>query len=93
MSIFSIIRPVMSVASGLGVGIIVGNAVAATTPANVGKLQKVLITIGAYGIGGLAGKVVSEHVDKDIVAIEDVVNQLRGKKTDESGTEPTDVTE
>ena len=84
MNVFSIIRPVVSTLSGLGVGLIVGNAINATTPANIGRVSKVLIGFGAFGLGGLAAKVVAEELEREIVEVEKLVDSLRNlPKTDE----------
>ena len=63
----NIIKLVGKTVISMGVGTVVGQAVKATTPANVGKLGKFLAVVGSAALGGYLGeKVANELIDGDI---------------------------
>lgn len=45
----------------MGAGVIVGNVAVFTTPATAGKLQKFLISAGAFGVGGAIGDAAAKY--------------------------------
>lgn len=68
----------------LGAGIIVGNAVGITTPANTKTLSKVLIKLGTFGIAGYVGEKAAEYTNEtidDVAAVFGVAKQMKENVT------------
>lgn len=68
----------------LGAGLIVGNVVGLTTPANTRTLPKVLIKLGTFGIAGYVGEKAAEYTNEtidDVAAVFGVAKQMKENVT------------
>jgi hypothetical protein len=66
MNVVKIVRWVAKTSAGIGASIIIGNAIAATTPPVVSKLEKVLIYAGSFALGMVVGNA-AEDVTVDFI--------------------------
>ena len=68
----SVIKPIdicktaASMVVAVGVGLIVGNAIKATTPVNLGLIHKICIKAGSFALTTIAGNAVGKAIDKEI---------------------------
>lgn len=67
------IKAVAGFSVSIGAGIIIGNAINATTPVNVKKITKFFILVGGGAIGGWVGEKASEYVNEQIDDIASVI--------------------
>ena len=63
------IKAVAGFGVAVGAGVIVANAVKATTPVQVNKLAKVLIHLGEFGIAGYVGEKAADYTTEQIDAV------------------------
>lgn len=66
MTKFEMVKAVGEMIVSVGVGAIVGNAIKATTPNNVGRIKKVCITIGGMVLGSMAGDCATKYTGQKI---------------------------
>ena len=66
MNLFAIAKPVLSLATSMGVGTVVGNAVKATTPAALKTSQKVLVGIGGVAVSTIASHLAQSHIEQQV---------------------------
>lgn len=72
-----IFKTVTTLLVSTGAGAIVGNAVKATTPAEINTLNKVTIAAGSFALSGLVGAAASKYTAKQI---DDTVTQIQALK-------------
>lgn len=79
------VKVVAGIVVSIGVGAIVGNAIKATTPANVSTIKKVCISVGAFVLSGIiTDKAVSYTETKITEAIESVKKMVHEETQPES---------
>lgn len=78
MNKINIIKQVGSLVISTGIGAIVGNAVKATTPADVRTLKKICIGVGSFILGSMASELATryaeEKIDHAVYNIKQMVN-------------------
>jgi len=85
----SLLKGVAELAVSAGVGAVVGNLVKATTPLDSGKIQKVMVSIGGWGLSGVLGDLSAKHVSSQIDNYAEKVSALFNPKADHA-IEPSD---
>lgn len=73
----TIVRDIVGLTASLSVGMVVGNIVKATTPANLSTASKVFVVIGSGVLGGIAGSKAVEWVDEQIDDFEEFVSNVK----------------
>lgn len=76
INILGIVKSVTGLAAGTGAGVIVGNLVKATTPDDLGKVQKVLVGIGGYTISAVLGDLSAKYVNDQIDGYAERLNEI-----------------
>ena len=71
--LFEVSKAVVGIVAGAGAGKVVELAIKSVTPNNISKVNKVLVTIGSFGIGGLVSTAVARQTQNEIDEIADVV--------------------
>lgn len=92
MNPLSITKAVVGIATSIGVGTVIGNAVRATTPATLTTIQKVTIGIGTFVVGGvisdLAVKQTNRMIDEAAATFREARKGIKEvKKTIKEATE------
>lgn len=64
MNPLTVVRHVVGIVSSAGVGSIVGNAIKATTPDELSKIQKITIATGSIALSGAAGMHAANYVER-----------------------------
>lgn len=78
MNILPLVKSVTGLATSLGAGAVVGNAIKASTPLSLNRVQKVFVTIGAVTLSSVAGDLAANYIENQI---QEVVDGFRaGKK-------------
>lgn len=77
MNPLGIFKTVTTLLVSTGAGAIVGNAIKATTPAEITTLNKVTIAAGSFALSGLVGGAASKYTSKQI---DDTVTQIQALK-------------
>lgn len=76
MDAINLIKTTAGLVTGLGVGTVVGNLIKSTTPANVKILNKILVGVGGFVIGGalseIASNAVEQRIDEGVEALKKV---------------------
>ena len=78
---FNVLKSLVSFAAGMGAGAVVGNAIKATTPADLSKIQKILVGVGTFAIGGAVAEAASNSVVRQMDEVAEVFNGV--EKTEE----------
>lgn len=88
MNIVPMVKGIVGLATSLGAGAVVGNAIKATTPENMKLASKILVGIGGATLSVIAGEVASAYIENQI---QDTVDGFRFKKaaTDKLYEDPT----
>lgn len=68
VSKLALVGGVAELVAGAGASVVVGNLVKATTPYDAGRLQKVMVSIGGYAIGGVLSDLSAKYVRSQIDA-------------------------
>ncbi len=74
----NIAKAAVSIVTSTGVGVIVGNAIKASTPDNLTKFQKVSTTVGSIVLTSMVAGAASNYAGEQI---EQTVTQLKTLKT------------
>ena len=74
----SIAKSATELVVSMGVGTIIGNAVKATSPANMNLVNRVFVGAGSYALGSLAGSMASKHT---VDQLEQTVTQIKELQT------------
>jgi hypothetical protein len=77
MNPIGIAKTVAGIASSVGVGAIVKNAINMSTPENVTKLQKASIFVGGIVLSGMVGEMATKYVN---TTIDNTVEQFKDAK-------------
>jgi hypothetical protein len=65
-----------------GAGIVVKNAIAVTTPADLTTMKKVGVMVGGFAIAGIVGDAASKHTGDLVDSVFDAYDQIKkGVKT------------
>lgn len=70
-----------------GAGVIVKNAIASTTPADLGAIKKIGVVVGTFAVAGLVSDAASQYTGR---IIDDCVNAY---ETVKNGTKVHDITD
>ncbi len=76
INILGIVKGVTELAVSAGVGVVVGNVVKATTPYDLNKFQRIIVGIGAYGLGGVLGDLSAKYISSEIDGYAERVKNL-----------------
>lgn len=77
MNILPVVKSLAGFASSLGAGTVVGNAIKATTPDELSKLGKVLVSVGSVALSGAAGSIASKWIEDEIQKFADDFKSAR----------------
>lgn len=79
MNLITCIKSIASIGSSLAVGMLVGNAVKATTPKNIGKIMKTIIGFGsmvvASALSEIACKYTEDSIDKTVEMVRECTDE------------------
>jgi hypothetical protein len=89
----SILAGVAELAASAGAGLVVGNLVKATTPDNLSKVNKVLLVIGSYTIGGVLSDLSSMYARNKIEVYSEKVASVFRTPSEDSDEAVLVVTE
>lgn len=65
-----------------GAGVVVKNAIAVTTPADLSAMKKVGVVVGGFAIAGIVGDAASRHTGDLVDSVFDAYEQIKkGVKT------------
>lgn len=77
-------RVIVSIVVSSSATVVVGNVIAATTPANLTKIQAINVKVGGYAVGVAAGAIVTKHtleyIDETLETINTIVKTAKAKK-------------
>ena len=76
MNNLSMFKAVVGFVASAGAGKVVSNIVKATTPSDISKINKVLLAVGSFAIGGIVGDQASKYVGEQIDAVIGVYHNL-----------------
>lgn len=62
----SLLKGIAELVVTAGVGAVVGNLVKATTPYDIGRVQKIMVGIGGYSMGAVLGDLSAKHINGEI---------------------------
>lgn len=66
MNWLSITKAALGLVASIGVGNIVGNAVKATTPANLNTINKITIQVGTFVLSGMVADQATKYLNEQI---------------------------
>lgn len=72
----ALIKTVTTALVSTGSGMVIGNAVRATTPKTISGLSKILVSVGSLAIGGFVADHVSTYADKKVDEVVDAVKNI-----------------
>lgn len=75
-----ILKNAVGFAASLGVGVIVENAVKATTPVGIGKIGKILVLLGSVVLSSACGDLASKYTDSEIDNGVEALNNITSNK-------------
>jgi hypothetical protein len=75
-----IVKSVINVVVGIGVGAVINNAIGATTPRNSTELDKVKVFVGSCIIAGLITKVCVDYVEETMEGIKKIYDDYKDSK-------------
>ena len=73
----TIVRDIVGLTASLSVGMVIGNAVRATTPQDITKAAKVFVVIGSGVLGGIAGAKAVEWVEEQFDEFDAFVSNIK----------------
>lgn len=91
MNMVSIFTKATRLVAGAGVGMIISNAVKATTPDDIKTYKKIAIAVGSFAIGSLVSAKVEEHIESEINAVVEGFKKAWNDSDEVLVVEPTDV--
>jgi hypothetical protein len=77
IAILPIVKGAAGIATSVGAGAVVGNAIKATTPANLKPVSKVLIGIGGIALSSIAGDLAATYIENQIQGIADSARVIK----------------
>lgn len=92
MNLLSVFVKASKVVTEIGVGMIVSNAIKATTPEDIKRGSKIAIAVGGFALGSMIGAKASSYIEGEIQGF--VASIKDGLSTAEGAViivEPTDV--
>lgn len=87
INILGVVKGVAELAVSAGVGVVVGNLVRATTPYDTSKVQKVMVGIGSYAVGGVLGDLSAKYISGQIDEYAARVQEIFHPEVDEEAVE------
>lgn len=87
INILGVVKGVAELAVSAGVGVVVGNLVRATTPEDLSRVQKIMVGVGGYAIGGVLGDLSAKHVSGQIDEYATRVREIINPPVDEEAVE------
>lgn len=94
MFVLPIIKAAAGLATSLGAGAVIGNAIKATTPDNMKLASKILVTIGGVTLSSVAGDAAANYIENLIQNSVDgarIGNNIGRKAAENEGTLKEDV--
>lgn len=76
MNKLEILKTAVGLVVSVGVGTVVGNAIKATTPLNQNLLNRSLVKVGAFFVGGVLSEAAFTSVEKTIDNVAEKVQSL-----------------
>ena len=67
MPILPIVKIIAGSLTSFGAGTVVGNAIKATTPANLTRINKIVVGVGSIALSAIAGNAASKYVEEEII--------------------------
>lgn len=77
MFVVNVVKKLVPLAVSMGVGVVVKNAIVATTPVDQSTYQKVMVGIGSFALTTYVADKASTHIQKEI---EELEGAFRGAK-------------
>jgi hypothetical protein len=93
INVLGIIKGVSELIVSTGAGVVVGNLVKATTPYDLGKVQKVMVGVGGYAIGAVLGDLSAKYVSSQIDGYAERINEIihPSEETQEAAVEAAEA--
>ena len=88
VSVLKVLKPLTSLVASASSSIVVKNAIAATTPQNLGRYETLMVKAGGFFVGGAVGAVVSNRIDN---SFDKVIEALERPVESEDTPETVDV--
>lgn len=76
INVLGIVKGVTGFVASTGAGVVVGNLVRATTPHDLGKVQKILVGVGGYTIGAVLGDLSAKYINDQIDGYAQRINEI-----------------
>ena len=83
MDAIKIVKTVVSIPIGIGIGTIIDNVIKVTTPEETGRALRIAIKFGSYGLGAAAMLASKNAVDQQVDDIVTAVNLVMKPSTEE----------
>lgn len=80
----NIVKMVVDVVASGSVGLVIDNAIKATTPDNLNKIKKVGITVGSFILGSFVTDKVGEYVSEKFDECVDAFKKLTSNNNEET---------
>lgn len=72
----AILKGAAELVASAGTGIVVGNLVKATTPYDLNRLQRVLVGVGSYTLGGVLSDLSAKYIASQIQTYADKLDEI-----------------
>lgn len=83
MNKLNILKSATGMIVSAGAGTIVGNAIKASTPADVKTVNKVLIAVGGFALTGMVGEMASKYATDSIDEVAEAFNKTVNDHTED----------
>lgn len=83
MNKLNILKSATGMIVSAGAGAIVGNAIKASTPADVKTVGKVLIAVGGFALTGMVGEMASKYTSDSIDEVAEAFNKTKNDPTED----------
>ena len=84
MNKLNILKSATGLIVSAGAGTIVGNAIKASTPADVKTAGKVLIAVGGFALTGMVGEMAAKYATDSIDDVAEAFNQTMKDHTEDN---------
>ena len=94
MNIVPLIKTVAGLVTSVSAGAVIGNAIKATTPADLKRMQKIAVGFGGVILAAAAGELAGNYVEEQVQTVADNVMAARGRfsPTAEAAKEAAEAT-
>jgi hypothetical protein len=72
----TIIRGAAELVASAGTGVVIGNLVKATTPYDLNRVQRVLVAVGGYTLGGVLSDLSAKYISNQIQSYADKLSSV-----------------